>query len=218
MSKDTIHVFNNLNVKGIIANGEIGTVGQILHSNGSVAYWALDDNSGGTITSVATANGLSGGPITTTGTIGVVTGSTLTVNVAGIHVNTANLSIATSQLTGDVALGSNTSGNYVATITNANGILGSSSTEGGAATIGVVTGSTLTVNTTGIHVNSALSITDLALTGNLTVSGTRTYINTTTLEVGDNIVTLNADLGANPPTENAGIEICLLYTSDAADE
>jgi hypothetical protein len=141
MSKDTIHVFNNLNVKGIIANGEIGTVGQILHSNGSVAYWALDDNSGGTITSVATANGLSGGPITTTGTIGVVTGSTLTVN------------------------------------------------------------------TTGIHVNSALSITDLALTGNLTVSGTRTYINTTTLEVGDNIVTLNADLGANPPTENAGIEI-----------
>lgn len=289
MSKDTIHVFNNLNIKGVIANGEIGTAGQVLHSNGTATYWAIDENAGGTVTSVATANGLSGGPITTTGTLGVVSGSTLTVNVSGIHVNTANLSIATSQLTGDVALGANTSGNYVATITagngisgsstseggtptiavvagrgiasnsigvhvivgnstvisntlgvyvnaaalsiatsqltgdvalgtntsgnyvatitNANGISGSSSAEGGTPTIGVVTGSSLTVNTTGIHVNSALSITDLALSGNLTVSGTRTYINTTTLEVGDNIVTLNADLGANPPTENAGIEI-----------
>lgn len=289
MSKDTIHVFNNLNIKGVIANGEIGTAGQVLHSNGTATYWAIDENAGGTVTSVATANGLSGGPITTTGTLGVVSGSTLTVNVSGIHVNTANLSIATSQLTGDialgantsgnyvatitagngisgsstseggtptiavvagrgiasnsigvhvivgnstvisntlgvyvnaaalsiatsqltgdVALGTNTSGNYVATITNANGISGSSSAEGGTPTIGVVTGSSLTVNTSGIHVNSALSITDLALSGNLIVSGSRTYINTTTLEVGDNIVTLNANLGANPPTENAGIEI-----------
>jgi hypothetical protein len=56
-------------------------------------------------------------------------------------------------------------------------------------------------------VNSTLSIADLTLSGNLTVSGTRTYVNTTTLDVGDNIVTLNADLGANPPTENAGFEI-----------
>ena len=289
MAKDTKHFFNPISVKGLIANGEIGSAGETLHSNGTATYWAIDDNSGGTVTSIATANGLSGGPITATGTIGIVSGSTLTVNTTGIHVNTANLSvatsqltgdialgtntsgnyvatitagngisgsssseggtptiaviagngiasnsigvhvvagngtivsntlgvyvnaaalsIATSQLTGDVALGTNTSGNYVATITNANGISGSSSSEGGTPTIGVVTGSTLTVNTTGIHVNSALSITDLALTGNLTVSGTRTYINTTTLEVGDNIVTLNADLGANPPTENAGIEI-----------
>ena len=48
---------------------------------------------------------------------------------------------------------------------------------------------------------------DITVSGNLTVSGTRTYVNTTTLDVGDNIVTLNADLGANPPTENAGLEI-----------
>jgi hypothetical protein len=42
----------------------------------------------------------------------------------------------------------------------------------------------------------------------LTVSGTTTYINTTTLNVGDNILTLNADIGASTaPTENAGIEV-----------
>lgn len=52
------------------------------------------------------------------------------------------------------------------------------------------------------------SIVDLTVTGNLTVSGTTTYINTQTLNVGDNIVTLNADLpGATAPTENAGIDV-----------
>ena len=209
---------------GLEANGSIGTAGQVLHSNGTSIYWAADDNAGGTVTSVATANGLSGGTITTTGTIGVTTGSTLTVNTTGIHVNTANLSIATSQLTGDVALGTSTSGNYVATITAGNGISGSSSSEGGAATIAVVAGtngglvsnstgvfvspgSSLTVNATGVHVNSALSITDLTLSGNLTVSGTRTYVNTTTLDVGDNIFTLNADLGAVAPSQDAGMEV-----------
>ena len=194
---------------GLQANGGIGTAGQVLHSNGTTVYWAADDG----ITSLVAANGLSGGTITSTGTISVLGGSTLTVNATGVHVNTGNLSIATSQLTGDVALGTNTSGNYVATISNANGISGSSSAEGGTPTIGVVTGSTLTVNTTGIHVNSALSIASLALSGditvsgNLTVSGTRTYVNTTTLDVGDNIITLNADLGAAAPSQNAGIEI-----------
>ena len=77
----------------------------------------------------------------------------------------------------------------------------------------VLGGSTLTVNSTGAHVNSALSIASLALSGdltvsgNLTVSGTRTYVNTTTLDVGDNIITLNADLGAVAPSQNAGMEI-----------
>ena len=199
------HSFSNtVTLAAISANGSLGTAGQVLHSNGTATYWSTDD---GSVTSIATANGLSGGTITTTGTIGVTSGSTLTVNATGIHVNTANLSIATSQLTGDVALGTNTSGNYVATISAANGISGTSSTEGGTPTIGVVAGPTLTVNTTGIHVNSALSLTDLTLSGNLTVSGTRTYVNTTTLDVGDNIVTLNADLGAVAPTENAGMEI-----------
>ena len=201
------HSFSNTVTFGAIsANGSLGTAGHVLHSNGSATYWAADDNSG-TVTSIATSNGISGGTITSTGTIGVTTGSTLSVNSTGIHVNTANLSVATSQLTGDVALGTQTSGNYVATISAANGISGSSSTEGGAATIGVTTGSTLSVNSTGIHVNSALSIADLTLSGNLTVSGTRTYVNTTTLDVGDNIITLNADLGAAAPSQNAGIEI-----------
>ena len=72
---------------GISANGSYGTAGHTLHTNGSAVYWAADDNSGGTVTSIATANGLSGGTITTSGTLGVTTGSTLSVNTTGIHVN-----------------------------------------------------------------------------------------------------------------------------------
>ena len=48
---------------------------------------------------------------------------------------------------------------------------------------------------------------DVTISGNLTTSGTTTYINTTNLTVGDNIITLNADLGASAPSENAGIEV-----------
>jgi hypothetical protein len=39
MSKDTIHLFNNLAVKGVVANGFIGSSGQALLSNGTGVYW-----------------------------------------------------------------------------------------------------------------------------------------------------------------------------------
>lgn len=49
---------------------------------------------------------------------------------------------------------------------------------------------------------------DLAISGNLTVSGTQTYAATQTLLIGDNVITLNADLPINiSPTENGGIEV-----------
>ena len=48
----------------------------------------------------------------------------------------------------------------------------------------------------------------LVIDGNLTVSGTRTYANTTNVQLGDNIITLNAEIPSGlAPTENAGIEV-----------
>ncbi len=56
----------------------------------------------------------------------------------------------------DVALGTDTSGNYVAGATAANGIsVSGSAGEGWSPTIGVTTGGTLVVNSTGMHVNNA---------------------------------------------------------------
>jgi hypothetical protein len=49
---------------------------------------------------------------------------------------------------------------------------------------------------------------DLVVTGNLTTSGTRTYANTTNVQLGDNIITLNAEIPSGlAPTENAGFEV-----------
>jgi hypothetical protein len=49
---------------------------------------------------------------------------------------------------------------------------------------------------------------DLVVTGNIVVSGSTTYANTQQLSIGDNILTLNADIPGNiAPSENAGIEV-----------
>ena len=67
---------------------------------------------------------------------------------------------------------------------------------GGAATtlsIGAATGTTT--------VNNALTV-----SGNLTVSGTTTTVNTETINLADNVITLNSN-EAGTPSQNAGIEV-----------
>jgi hypothetical protein len=59
----------------------------VLHSNGTATYWAADDNSGGTVTSVATGNGLTGGTITTTGTVSILANTGIVANATGVFVN-----------------------------------------------------------------------------------------------------------------------------------
>jgi ribosomal protein L7/L12 len=55
---------------------------------------------------------------------------------------------------------------------------------------------------------------DLSLSGNFSVTGTTTYINTTELNVADNEVVLNSDLVDIVPTQNAGIIVNRsLYTN-----
>lgn len=272
----------NAEIGKIFANGAHGTAAQVLTSNSTGGIFFADPASSSlTITgetgsdtvntgeslAFAAANGISTAVTNNQVEFSVDTGSTLTVNATGIHVNSANLSIAASQLSSDVVLGTGTSGDYVATITAGAGISGSSTGEGGAATIAVVansgiasnssgvfvvagdgiasnatgvhvvagsggglvsnatgvfvtagdglvanatgvhvvganginvaadivgltTGSTLTVNSTGVHVNSALSITDLSLSGNLTVTGTLTTLDTVNLVVQDPLIKL----------------------------
>jgi len=131
--------------------------------------------------------------------------SSLVANSTGLFIDDSTLSIATSQLTGDVALGTQTSGNYVATVSGGDGLTGSGTGEGSTPTLAVGAGngisvsadavavnggSTLTVNSTGVHVNTDLSITNLTLSGNLDVNGTLTTIDTQNLSVNDSIIEL----------------------------
>lgn len=94
-----------------------------------------------------------------------------------------------------VVLGTDTTGNYVATITgttNEISVSGSGS-ESAAVTIGLPANVTIANN--------------LTVTGNLTVSGTTTTVNTATLNIADNLITLNSDFTSGAPTENAGVEV-----------
>ena len=61
----------------------------------------------------------------------------------------------------------------------------------------------------GLEVKGASTFSNnVTIAGDLTVSGTTTYVNTATLNIADNVITLNADLPANTaPTENSGIEV-----------
>lgn len=65
-------------------SGSRGSSGQILYSNGSAGYWGNPPIDG--VTSVATGNGVSGGTITSTGTIRAVGANGITVTTAGINV------------------------------------------------------------------------------------------------------------------------------------
>lgn len=69
---------------GIYANGALGTAGHVLHSNGTSVYWDVDNDG---VTSVATGNGLTGGPVTTTGTVSVLANTGIIANATGLYVN-----------------------------------------------------------------------------------------------------------------------------------
>ena len=74
---NTIVNSSTISVTSILANGSVGTAGHVLHSNGSAIYWDIDDQA---VTSLATGNGLTGGPITSTGTISVLSNTGIVAN------------------------------------------------------------------------------------------------------------------------------------------
>ena len=54
---------------------------------------------------------------------------------------------------------------------------------------------------------SDVTFNDVTVSGNLTVSGTTTNVNTETINLADNQVILNSNYTGSSPTENGGIEI-----------
>lgn len=99
---------------GLIANGALGTAGHVLHSNGTATYWAADDQG---VTSVASGSGLTGGTITTTGTLSVIANSGIIANATGVYVN-ANNGLSTNStgvfvVAGNTQLVSNSLGVFI---------------------------------------------------------------------------------------------------------
>jgi len=97
-----------------------------------------------------------------------------------------------------VALGTKTTGDYVASLVAGTGVT-LSNNSGETATPTIAIGQA-------VATNSNVTFNDLTVSGNLTVSGTTTSINTETLTVDDNIIVLNNN-ATGAPSANAGIEV-----------
>ena len=139
----------------------------------------------------------------------------------------AGLTVATTaNVSGAVVLGSTLAVNGSLTVSNNGtftGVVNASSGFNSGANVSISTSDikvgnatvNSSVNSSSISTTGTLTVTsnasfgnNVTISGNLIVSGTTTYVNTATLNVADNIVTLNADLsGATAPSENAGVEI-----------
>lgn len=57
-----------------------------------------------------------------------------------------------------------------------------------------------------VATNSSVTFNNITVSGNLTVSGTTTTVNTETINLADNIITLNSN-ATGSPSENSGIEV-----------
>ena len=196
---NTTLVSTNAIFGGTIAvNGSIGSSGQALISSGSAnAFWSTIGN--GTVTSVASANGIGGGTITGSGTLYAIGNNGIVANTSGIFAKQANgISVDASGINvlANAGIVANSTGvwakaaNGISVDASGINVLGSNGIVSNTTGTYVRTGSTLTVNTLGVHVNSALSITDLILSGNLTINGTLTTVDTTNLTVKDSIIEL----------------------------
>jgi cytoskeletal protein CcmA (bactofilin family) len=127
--------------------------------------------------------------LTTARTIALTGDVTGTVSFDG----SASASMETTIAANSVALGSDTTGDYVASVSGtANEIEVSGTGEGASVTIGLPNN----VSVTG----------DLTVGGNLTISGSATYINAETIQLADNTIVLNSN-ATGSATENAGIEV-----------
>lgn len=112
----------------------------------------------------------------------------------------ANATITTAIQANSVALGTDTTGDYVAGIGGTTNQITVTSSGGEGST------PTLSLPSAVILPGSLQITSDLIVGGNLTVNGTTTTVNSNTVNIGDNTIVLNAD-ETGTPSQDAGIEI-----------
>jgi hypothetical protein len=216
---NNLSVSSNATLKGVVANGSLGAAGDVLHSNGTAIYWATDDAG---VTSVASGNGLTGGPITSTGTLSVLANTGLVANSTGTFVNAsyiATISANSATYLGAAGNLGNSSGIYTTgTINAASFTVGTSSITNatGFFTTGTVNGATISVGTSVVANSSRLAIgTAVGLQANggigsagqmLTSNGTTAYWSTPTTGTVTSVATGNG-LTGGPITSTGTVSI-----------
>ena len=203
----------------VLAEGEVGI-------NTTTSQFKIGDGTTGW-------NSLSYAPISgTVANIDDITNVTITSAASGEFLKWNG----TAWVNDAIDLGTDTTGNYVATITGGTGVVSTAATTGEGTThslsigqavgtsdnvtfagvtadlikVGVTAAGEIDTTSGNLTIDSAggtVTVDDnLTVTGNLTVSGSTTSVNTETLTVDDNIIILNNNV-TSAPTENAGIEV-----------
>jgi len=176
------------------AGGVLSTTdSEIVHDN--LSGFVADEHvahSGVTLTAGAGLTG--GGDITTSRSFAVGAGAGITVN------------------SDDVALASSTAG---AGLTFSTGVLAVGAGDGITVNADDVAVDSTVVRTSGTQtIGGAKTFSDdMVLSGNLTVNGTQTIMNTTVASLADNIVELNRD-ASGAPSEDAGLQVNRGSSSD----
>jgi hypothetical protein len=201
---DSIKVAN-ATIDKIYANGAHGTTEQLLTSN----------STGGLFWAAPAATNLDG--LTDVAVSSASAGQVLISNSTGIFRNLALSGDITVDGDGvvsiaadSVALGTDTTGNYVATITAGNGLSGNGTSEGSAPTLAVVAGSGIASNSTGVFVVAGDGIASNA-TGVHVVAGTGVVSNATGVHIGQAVGT-TSDVTFNNVTINGNTTIGSNYS------
>ena len=201
--------FRNVSLSGDIT---VDSTGVVSIAADSVALGT--DTTGNYVATITSGSGLSGNA-TTEGsavTIAVVAGGGIVSNSTGVFANTDN---STLELSGGairvkddgIALGTKTTGNYVASITAGNGLSGNVASEGSTPTLAVVAGNGIASNSTGVHVVAGTGVVSNATgvhigqavgtTSDVTFNDVIVNGNTTIGSASSDRVTINAQLGSS---------------------
>ncbi len=209
----------------ITANGGGGTAGQVLTSGAGTGnvYWS--SAAAGTITNIASGDGLTGGPITSTGTLSVLAGSGIIANSSGLFVNATAIAVGTLPITrggtgtstatgtGSVVLSASPSftGSINAQTLNVGNtnISGNLNLDGYANIVSTANvGGAVNLRST-LAVNGAVTIVNTMAVGNTTLTGT--------LSVSGNVATGNVvTTGNNTTTGTLTIANGIVLTSNSS--
>jgi len=194
---------SNINLPGVNAEGNQDTTGsaatlttaRAIAVEGAVSGTANFDGSAGISISTTIADSITAN---TSGNAATATAleTARAIAVSGDVVGTANfdgtgdISIATTIQPNSVALGTDTTGNYAASVTGTSNEIEVTGTAGEGTSFQVGLPSDVTIGND-LTVTGATNVGgDLTVDGNLEVNGTLTYIDSTTVTIGDNMLKL----------------------------
>ena len=193
-----------------ITAADTGTVTSTMIANGTIVNDDINASAGIALSKLATS---------TAGDMIVYNSSGVPTSVALSGDITVNSSGVASIAANSVALGTDTTGNYVASVDAGTGItVSNTGVEGGTFTItnagvtsiaGTANEITASASTGQVTLSLPANVTisnNLTVTGNLTVNGDTTTLNTANLNVEDNFIVLNSGV-TGVPTLKGGIEI-----------